>query len=221
MSELTALLAGGVVAGALFDAYAYYRYKYSQRALEVAQGGSESESGSENASETDAAQKTLAQEIAEENEENASEGVGSAESAGRTGGRKSLAERLKEIDEAREQRKARNSGFEDGAVLFEPAHERKENGETEGARLERVGLREGDYAESEGVESGFADSIAALRASIADLNAVLKKRSWRDWRSRSGSAASLGDSSEGASFSGVDSSDSNDYSKGDYGFVSG
>ncbi|MFH0973716.1 MAG: hypothetical protein V1817_02940 [Candidatus Micrarchaeota archaeon] len=194
MSELTALLAGGVVAGALFDAYAYYRYKYSQRALEVAQGGVAD----------DAAQKTLAQEIAGEN---------TSESEG---DRKPLADRLKEIDEAREQRKARGSGCEDGAVLFEPESIRKENEEIEGARFERVGLREGDSASSEGIESGFTDSIAALRASIADLNSVLKKRSGRSWRS--GGVASLGDASEGASFSGVGSSD---YAEGDYGVVSG
>ncbi len=207
MSELTALLAGGVVAGALFDAYAYYRYKYSQRALEITQGGSGN--AAESGFEADAAQKILAEEIAAEKEG----GEGAAVD------RKSLAARLKEIDEAREQRKARDSSFEDGAVLFEPESIRKENEEVEGTRLERVGLRNGDSASSEGVggvESGFADSIAALRASIADLNSVLKKRSGRSWRS--GSVSSLGDSSEGASFSGVDSSD---YEKGDYGVVSG
>ncbi len=237
MSEVTALLFGGVVVGALFDAYAYYKYKYAERALDLAENkrgaGGGAGSGAGSGADGDEGQKTLAEEFNDSVE---------SEGAGESGGRKTLAQRLKEVENERAERAARggraskNEGVlasVDGAVVFEPSN-LSESGEAfEGeAGVERCVYnsryaeeeKDGDSAVVSG-ENGFRDSISALRESISDLNGVLRKKSRRGTRGRSGGSASeLGDASDGASFSGIGSSGggygSGNYDSGDYGVVS-
>ncbi|MEM0475478.1 MAG: hypothetical protein QW343_01665 [Candidatus Norongarragalinales archaeon] len=169
MGEYSALLAGGLVLGLLFDAYAYYRFKYAERALDVAEGRARGERWRE---ETEVGQKTLVESI------DATE-----QASGESGGRKTLAQRLAEIDAARQARKAsktRAFSSEDAAVVFEPS-----------------GCSE--VGESGGNDDSLSDSIAALRESIARLDAAARKRCWR--AASAGGVAPLGDAFEGASFS--------------------
>jgi hypothetical protein len=197
MSEVTALLFGGVALGALFDAYAYYRFKYAERALDVAQGrsGRSGAGGFEGGGEgVEAGQKTLAESVEE----------GEASEAGEGSARKTLAQRLAEIEGEREARGARQLSSEDATVVFEPGE--GEELAAAGAVLERGSASGADGVGEGAVESGngLSESVAALRHAVSRLDAVLSKKkrfAGSGSAGYGGGVSALGDSSEGASFS--------------------